>query len=115
MAITQITGVTLKLDGAPVRAPAGLSCLIEGDPELVGDHGVILGVEDQDGAVNEGDPLVSHKADVIVSQALGEEPVEPGHLAPHPAHRMVPHLVEDVVEWGLEHQPGGADPLLRQE
>ena len=99
MTITQITGVSLELNWAPVWASARLSSLIEGDTELVGDNSVVLGVEDQDGAVDEGYPLVSHKADVIIRQTLGEEPVKPGHLAPHPAHRVVPRLVKDVVEW----------------
>ena len=72
-------------------------------------------MEDEDGAVDHRQPLVRDEAHVIVGEALGEEPVKPGHLAPDPAHRVVPHLVRDVVEGRLEDEAGGVVGLEAEE
>lgn len=44
------------------------------------------------------DPLVRHKAKIIVCQRRGEEPVKPRHLPPQPAKGVVPDLVGEVRE-----------------
>ena len=104
VAVAKLGGEVDKLDLSPGFVPGLDGGLVQSFAELEGDHSVIFGVEDENGAIYHSDPLFRHEGDVAVRQAGGEEPVKPGHLAPDPAHRVVPHLVVDIVEGRLQDE-----------
>ena len=115
MAIAKLRREVYELDLPPGLVPRLKCSLVKGLAELEGNDRVILGVKDENRAVYHSDPLVRHEGDVTVSEAGGEEPVEPRHLAPDPAHGMVTDLVVDVVERRLEDEAGRRTALEGEE
>ena len=62
--------------------------LVELLAELEGDHGVVPGVEDEDGEVDVVDEVVGAEGDVALVEGPREEPLEPRHLPPQVRHRV---------------------------